>query len=127
MGQLSVTLNGRTYRLRCGDGQEEQVQELSKFFSDRIDSIRESVGQVGDDRLYVMAALTIVDELFEARKQIGALTAGDQDPDENMQDPHSVSRKFADPNEEGTEAVQKVSAGDDKSPEPPIRDGQTLE
>jgi cell division protein ZapA len=67
MGQVSVTLNGRTYRLSCGDGEEARLLALSEHLRAHIDKLVAQLGQVGDDRLLVMAALMITDELFEAR------------------------------------------------------------
>lgn len=69
MGQVIVTLNSRTYRLGCGDGEEARLQELSSYLAAKVDAIRTEVGQVGEDRLLVMAALLIADELFEARER----------------------------------------------------------
>ena len=70
MGQVSITLNGRTYRLRCGDGEESRLLQLSGHVRDKIERLAAEFGQVGDDRLMVMAALLITDELFEARTRL---------------------------------------------------------
>jgi cell division protein ZapA len=70
MGQISVTLNGRTYRLRCGEGEEERLLELANHVSARVDGLAAEFGQVGDDRLLLMAALLITDELWDAREQL---------------------------------------------------------
>ncbi len=70
MGQVTITLNGRSYRLRCGQGEEHRLLQLAGYLSERIDAIREDVGQVGDDRLFVMAALTITDELWEVQDKL---------------------------------------------------------
>lgn len=73
MGQIAVTLNGRTYRLRCGDGEEERLLELATHVSARVEGLVANFGQVGDDRLMLMAALTIADELWEVRSEAQAL------------------------------------------------------
>ena len=31
MGQVSVTLNGRTYRLECGEGEETHLIALAEY------------------------------------------------------------------------------------------------
>ena len=67
MGQVSITLNGRTYRLRCGDGEETRLLALSGHVRTKIEGLAAEFGQVGDDRLMVMAALLITDELFDVR------------------------------------------------------------
>jgi cell division protein ZapA len=68
MGQVSVTLNGRTYRLRCEDGEEERLLALGNHVRAHMDRLGREFGQVGDDRLLAMTAILIADELFEARE-----------------------------------------------------------
>ena len=70
MGQVSVTLNGRTYRLECGSGEEAHLIELSEYLAAHVETMKHKFGQVGDDRLILMAALMVTDELWEARRHI---------------------------------------------------------
>lgn len=67
MGQVTITLNGRSYRLRCGDGEEARLLELADYVAGRLSSLAAEFGRVGDERLLVMTALLIADELFDAR------------------------------------------------------------
>ena len=70
MGQVSVTLNGRAYRLECGSGEEAHLVELAEYLGTHVDTMKHKFGQVGDDRLILMAALMVTDELWEARRQM---------------------------------------------------------
>lgn len=70
MGQVSVTLNSRTYRLACDDGEEERLLELATHVKQRVDQLTIEFGQVGDDRLLLMAALLIADELWDTRRAL---------------------------------------------------------
>jgi cell division protein ZapA len=70
MGQVSVTLNGRTYRLECGEGEESHLIALSEYLGSHVESMKHKFGQVGDDRLILMASLMVTDELWEARRQL---------------------------------------------------------
>lgn len=74
MGQVTVTLslNGRSYRLRCDEHDEARLHSLAAYLEDRIERLAAQSGQAGDDRLTVMAALLIADELFEARERNGS-------------------------------------------------------
>ena len=65
MSQVNVTINGRQYRMACDDGQESHLTRLAKDLDQRIDQLRNSVGEIGDTRLTVMAALTLADEIAE--------------------------------------------------------------
>jgi cell division protein ZapA len=68
MAQVSVTINGRVYRMACDDGQEDHLTRLARELDVRIARLRESFGEIGDTRLTVMAALMVADELAEARR-----------------------------------------------------------
>jgi cell division protein ZapA len=73
MAQVSVTINGRQYRMACEDGQESHLMRLAKDLDLRIDELRAKFGEIGDMRLTVMAALTVADELTEAGKRMRRL------------------------------------------------------
>jgi cell division protein ZapA len=73
MGQVSVTLNGRTYRLECGEGEETHLIALAEYLSSHVDTMKRKFGQVGDDRLILMASLVVTDELWELRRQMQEL------------------------------------------------------
>ena len=73
MSQVSVTINGRQFRMACEDGQEDHLMELARELDVRIESLRAKFGEIGDSRLTVMAALTIADELAEMGTRIKRL------------------------------------------------------
>lgn len=70
MAEVAITLNGRTYRLECGDGEEEHLLALSEQVGERLNGIQKQFGQIGDDRLLLMTALMIADDLSEAEKKL---------------------------------------------------------
>jgi cell division protein ZapA len=73
MSHVNVTINGRQYRMACEDGQEDRLQKLADDLEKRIAELRGKFGQIGDQRLEVMAALTASDELLDARQRIHVL------------------------------------------------------
>jgi cell division protein ZapA len=70
MPHVSVTINGRQYRMACDDGQEHHLARLAHELDQRIAKLRGNFGEIGDMRLTVMAALLIVDELSEANQRL---------------------------------------------------------
>ena len=68
MGQVTVTLNGRTYRMRCADGEEQRLHMLVDHIREKLGSLTEQFGKIGNERLILMAAILVTDELFEARE-----------------------------------------------------------
>ena len=73
MSQVSVTINGRQFRMACEDGQEGHLMNLARELDNRIDKLRTKFGEIGDTRLTVMAAITVADELSEAGERIKRL------------------------------------------------------
>ncbi len=70
---VSVTINGRQYRMACEPGQEPQLLGLAENLETRIQSLRGRFGEIGDARLTVMAALMMADELLDAHGRIASL------------------------------------------------------
>lgn len=75
MAQVTVTVAGRAYRIACDDGEEEKLGELGLALEARVGELRSSLGEVGDLRLLVMAAITCLDELSEREAEIRQLRA----------------------------------------------------
>jgi cell division protein ZapA len=73
MSQVSVTINGRQFRMACEDGQEGHLMNLARELDNRIIALRGKFGEIGDTRLTVMAAITVADELTEAGQRIKRL------------------------------------------------------
>ncbi|WP_276198997.1 cell division protein ZapA [Chelatococcus sp. XZ-Ab1] len=73
MPQVSVTIAGRLYRMACGEGEEAHIEGLAATLDGRIEEMRTAFGEIGDMRLHVMAALTIADELSEAKRALARL------------------------------------------------------
>ncbi len=83
MTQVDIRVHGREYRVTCEKGQEDRLQKLAAFLDKRVSSMAADLAQVGEARLMLLAALTICDELFEARERSADLEgAGEKlDPD----------------------------------------------
>jgi cell division protein ZapA len=73
MAQVSVTINGRQFRMACEDGQEAHLINLARELDSRINGLRAKFGEIGDTRLTVMAAITVADELAEAGQRVKRL------------------------------------------------------
>jgi cell division protein ZapA len=73
MATVTVEVNGRPYSVGCADGQEDRVRQLARQFDDHVRQIGRDVGQVGDLRLFLMAALLVSDELADIRGQLERL------------------------------------------------------
>jgi cell division protein ZapA len=70
---VQVTIAGRTYRMACGEGEEQHLEALAASFDAKVQEMRKAFGEIGDMRLQVMAALTLADDLAESKRRIDAL------------------------------------------------------
>lgn len=68
MGEVTVTVNSRPYRMACEDGQEGHLKKLGQSLASRVEELAKHVGQVGDAQLLVMAALITADELAQVEQ-----------------------------------------------------------
>lgn len=75
MSTVTVEVNGRAYQVGCEDGQEAHVESLARLFSAQVREVGRSVGQVGDLRLFLMAALLGADELADAKARLAQAQA----------------------------------------------------
>lgn len=70
MGQVVVKVNGRDFALSCGDGQEPRIRRLAQYVDAKIGEFTKALGQIGEARLILLAALVIADELSDANEAV---------------------------------------------------------
>lgn len=80
MAQVEVTVNGRVYKITCDNGQEGRLQQLAGYFDRHVVQLSRELGQIGDSRLMLLAALTVCDELFESRRRLADMERDSETP-----------------------------------------------
>lgn len=70
MAQVTVTIDSKSYRMACDEGQEEHLIELAERFDRYVSHLKGSFGEIGDQRLTVMAAIMVMDEFTELQKRV---------------------------------------------------------
>lgn len=73
MPQVAVQINGKTYRMACDEGQEAHLLDLAHRFDRTINQLKGSFGEIGDQRLTVMAGVMVTDELVALQHKITGL------------------------------------------------------
>jgi cell division protein ZapA len=73
MPQVSVSINGRRFRIACEKGEEPRLTRLAEDLDARIAKLRTRFGDIGETRLTVMAALALADELSEMKEKLQRL------------------------------------------------------
>lgn len=84
MGQVTVRINGRDYQMACEDGEEDHLVHLAEYINRHVNDLVDTVGQVGEARLLLMASLVIADELADAYRKIDDSNGGDGEASEPM-------------------------------------------
>ena len=73
MAQITVNIDGKSYRMACEEGQEEHLTELAGKFDRYVAHLKGEFGEIGDLRLTVMAGILVMDELSEAQRKLSGL------------------------------------------------------
>ena len=84
MAKADITLRGRNYSIACAPGQENRIVALSQQLDARVKHIASAVGDIGEDRLLLITALALLDELDAARQAGGSSPAAEQKAAEAM-------------------------------------------
>lgn len=70
MGHVTVQVNGRSFRMACQDGTEHRVSELAGMIDGIVQDIKGGFSHIQDDRLFLMAALIMADQLQDTREEL---------------------------------------------------------
>ncbi|MDP3458682.1 MAG: cell division protein ZapA [Hyphomonas sp.] len=70
MAKADITLRGRSFSIACAPGQEMRVQRLAEQLDARVGQIADAVGDIGEERLLLITALALLDELDSARRGV---------------------------------------------------------
>ena len=85
MGQVNITINGRSFGISCEDGQEQRVTDLGHYVDSRLKDIARAGAATNESHLLVLTSLLLADEVFEAREGAGT-TQPAQAPEANPQE-----------------------------------------
>lgn len=75
MAQVTVSIDGKTYRMACEEGQEAHLSDLADRLDRYVTHLKGQFGEIGDLRLTVMAGIMVMDELSEVQKRVRGLEA----------------------------------------------------
>jgi cell division protein ZapA len=70
LAKADISLRGRSFSIACAPGQEQRVQKLAEQLDARVGQIASAVGDIGDERLLLITALSLLDELDSARRGV---------------------------------------------------------
>ena len=71
MANVSIEINNREFLIACSDGDEEKVRMLGKRFSERVMNIKGKVGDLDQQRLFLLAGILAEEENLELTDDLG--------------------------------------------------------
>jgi cell division protein ZapA len=74
MIQIDVTIMGQPYRLACKEGEERTLRQAVSYLDGKMTALRDSGKVKGNDRIAVMAALSVAAEFLSTRTPHGPLS-----------------------------------------------------
>ena len=75
MAKADISINGKRYLVACDDGQEDRLRHLASHFDSRVGDMSAALGDIGTERLFLAAALSIIDELEDVKTQSSSTAA----------------------------------------------------
>lgn len=62
-GKAELIVGGRRFVVGCAPGQEARLKALGQRFDTRVRELIEAMGDLGPERLFLMASLSLLDEV----------------------------------------------------------------
>ena len=69
MAEVDISINGRSYRISCKDGEEERIKSLATLINNQVQKLSEKIGQLGEARMILLASLVLLDKSDEIEKE----------------------------------------------------------
>ena len=70
MANVSIKFNGKEFLLSCDDGQEEHLEELLIQINQKFNDLKNTLGNLGENKLLLITAVKIMDEYYETKKKV---------------------------------------------------------
>ena len=111
MANINIKFNNKDYLLSCDDGQEEDLKNLTKFLDKKYSSLREKLGNIGENKLLLITAIQVIDDYFDLKKRV----VSQKDNFENLSSKFKEMKSLVVNYKEGKETeISKLNAELDK-------------
>ena len=84
MANVNIKFNGKEFLLSCDDGQEDHLEELSLYLNNKFNDLKNSLGNIGENKLLLIASIKVMDEYFKLKKKI----------EEQKNELNNITKKF---------------------------------
>ena len=70
MANVNIKFNNKDYLLSCDDGQEQNLEELASHLDSKYNELKNNLGNIGENKLLLIAAIKMVDDYFDLFKKV---------------------------------------------------------
>jgi|TARA_Y100000996_G_scaffold397006_1_gene363624 cell division protein ZapA len=70
VANVNIKFNNKDYLLSCDDGQEEDLENLTKFLDKKYSELKEKLGNIGENKLLLITTIQVIDEYFDLKKRV---------------------------------------------------------
>ena len=70
MANVSIKFNGKEFLLSCEDGQEEHLEQLLIQINQKFNTLKNDLGNLGENKLLLITAVKVMDEYYETSKKV---------------------------------------------------------
>ena len=70
MANVNIKFNNKDYLLSCDDGQEENLKKLAHHLDSKYRTLKENLGNIGENKLLLITAIQKVDDYFDILQKL---------------------------------------------------------
>jgi len=111
MANVNIKFNGKEFLLSCDDGQEEHLEELITNINEKFNSLKNDLGNIGENKLLLITSVQIMDEYFETKKKVEQKKTELQNLSNKFRELKSLVYDYRDKKEDEMQQLQQDHEG----------------
>jgi len=111
MANVNIKFNGKEFLLSCDDGQEEHLEELLIHINEKFNSLKNDLGNIGENKLLLITSVQIMDEYFETKKKVQQKKTELQNLSNKFRELKSLVYDYRDKKEDEMQQLQQDHEG----------------
>ena len=111
MANVNIKFNGKEFLLSCDDGQEEHLEELLTHINEKFNSLKNDLGNIGENKLLLITSVQIMDGYFETKKKVEQKKTELQNLSNKFRELKSLVYDYRDKKEEEMQELQQDHEG----------------
>ena len=107
MANVNIKFNGKEFLLSCDDGQEEHLEELLTHINEKFNTLKNDLGNIGENKLLLITSVQIMDGYFETKKKVEQKKTELQNLSNKFRELKSLVYDYRDKKEEEMKELQQ--------------------